>query len=66
MTSSVLEGHSPIPSLFNVIFRICDRLRGPSASAKLLVTMFTSDVTQLNLFMLSLHLCRPIDKSVML
>jgi len=33
MTLSVLEGHSPIASLFKCVFRICGTSRGPSAFA---------------------------------
>ena len=37
MTFSVLEGHSPIASLFKCNIFICGALHGPSASAELIV-----------------------------
>jgi len=39
MTLSVLEGHSPIASLFDAIFRICSALRATAVSAELLVAL---------------------------
>jgi len=39
MTLSVIEGHSLLQAFSSATFRICDALRGPSASAELLVKL---------------------------
>jgi len=46
MTLSLLNGHFPIASFANAIFRICDASRGPSASAEVLVNSPTGQTVQ--------------------